>query len=127
MAYQNKKELIWIDRFLKLILFLSTILALVLSVQFGMKFNEEKLEIKKTLAETYHISLDSTYGVQCYNGYLHYPNQGNFSGLLAFSPSIKCNLNEFKTLTENKYTVWFTLSILSTAFSLLLAWATKVK
>jgi hypothetical protein len=70
----------------------------------------------------YQIPQESVAGLQCYKGLLHYPNQGNFSGLLSFSPAIQCHKEKFEALQQNAHQKAFYLSVFLFLFSIGLGW-----
>ena len=111
----------------KLSMFSKTWLAtlVVLTITLGIYHSNESSKVANQLAEEYGISLDMAYGLQCYKGSLHYPNQGNFSGLLPVIPRTQCNLENFEVKSHNKYKIWFGISLLTTIFSILIIWGFK--
>jgi len=98
------------------------VLSALSSTFFGTQFFAEQPKINQQISKTYSIPIDSTEGAQCYKGHLHYSNQGNFSGLLSFSPNIECNAEEFKTISHNPYRHAYILSLFLSIMSLLLIW-----
>jgi hypothetical protein len=46
-------------------------------------------------------------GLQCLKGMLLYPNKGNFSGLLSFTPAVESNAAEFESLRQNQHQIEF--------------------
>lgn len=108
-------------------IFLKTLLVILvtLTIILGTYHSNESAKVASQLAEQYELPLDMAYGLQCYKGTLHYPNEGNFSGLLPIVPRTLCNLEEFEIISHNKYSVWFGISLISTLFSLLIIWVVK--
>ncbi|MBD3821427.1 MAG: hypothetical protein IE914_04075 [Thiotrichales bacterium] len=106
MGYQNITELLWLERFFKLVLWILLATSVAMTIFYGAKFMSEKTVIEKRISDTYKVPLESAHSLQCYQGYLHYPNQGNFSGLLAFTPNIPCNAKELSALSSNQYSPW---------------------
>jgi hypothetical protein len=102
-----------------IIVMLST---LVMSIYSGKQFYQESTEIQQKVAQHYQISKESAGGLKCFKGMLHYPNQGNFSGLLSFSPAIECNAEEFDSLRQNPHQTEFYLSAFLFLFSTGLGW-----
>lgn len=92
------------------------------SIFFGTQLFAEQPKINQQISKIYSIPIDSTEGTQCYKGHLHYSNQGNFSGLLSFSPNIECDAEEFKTVSHNPYRHAYILSLFVSIMSLLLIW-----
>jgi hypothetical protein len=78
-------------------------------------------------SETYGISLDVVDSIQCYKGYLHYPNSDMFSGLLTLSPSIHCDSETLKQQKENRYSFEYSATIFSLLISVLLLVVFTVK
>ncbi|WP_029408533.1 hypothetical protein [Thiomicrorhabdus sp. Milos-T2] len=76
MAYQNPQEIIWIERVLKTVLVGIFIWSIWMISQYAPSYYQEQKQIEVKLAETYGISLDVAESIQCYKGYLHYPNTG---------------------------------------------------
>ncbi|WP_029406954.1 hypothetical protein [Thiomicrorhabdus sp. Milos-T2] len=111
----------------KLSLFLKTWIATlaILTIILGIYHSNESSKVAEQLTEQYLLPLDMAYGLQCYKGTLHYPNQGNFSGLLPVTPRIQCSLEDFEAKSHNKYSIWFGISLLSTLFNLLIIWLVK--
>ena len=122
MAYKNKIEMMWFERFMMMLLFIVMLSALVMSIYSGKKFYQESTEIQQKVAQHYQISKESAGGLKCFKGMLHYPNQGNFSGLLSFSPAIKCDAEKFDSLLQNPYQTEFYLSAFLFLFSSGLGW-----
>lgn len=122
MAYQNKTELLWIQRFMLMLLSIVMLSTLVMSIYSGKQFYQESVAIQHKVAQHYQIPKESAGGLQCFKGMLHYPNQGNFSGLLSFSPAIECDAEEFDSLQQNPYQTEFYLSAFLFLFSTGLGW-----
>jgi hypothetical protein len=122
MAYENKTELLWIQRFLMMLIIIVMLSTLVMSIYSGKQFYQESTEIQQKVAQHYQISKESAGGLKCFKGMLHYPNQGNFSGLLSFSPAIECNAEEFDSLRQNPHQTEFYLSAFLFLFSTGLGW-----
>lgn len=117
MGYQNTTELLWLEGFFKLVLWILLATSVVMTIFYGAKFMSEKTVIEKRISDTYKVPLESAHSLQCYQGYLHYPNQGNFSGLLAITPNIPCNSKEFNELSANQFDAWFAIFIILTLIS----------
>lgn len=117
MAYKNKVEIMWIERFMMALIFVSIILALYASVDSGKRYYGEANRIEQEISKHYQIPLESVVGLSCYKGLLHYPDQGLFSGLLSFSPAISCNKDELKALAHNQYQTEFYLNMLALLFA----------
>lgn len=118
MGYQNTTELLWLERFFKLVAWILLATSVAMTIFYGAKFMSEKTVIEKRISDTYKVPLESAHSLQCYQGYLHYPNQGNFSGLLAITPNIACNSKEFSRLSANQFGVWLTSYIILAVISL---------
>ncbi|WP_040727388.1 hypothetical protein [Thiomicrorhabdus sp. Kp2] len=127
MAYQNTQEIIWIERVLKTVLVGIFIWSIWAISQYAPSYYQEQKQIEVKLAETYGISQDVVSTVQCYHGYLHYPNSEMFSGLLAVSPSIQCDSATLKQQKENRYSLEYFASIFISVVSVLLLFAFQVK
>lgn len=108
-------------------IFLKTLLVILatLTIILGTYHSNESSKVAEQLTEQYALPLDMANGLQCYKGTLHYPNQGNFSGLLPVTPRIQCSLEDFEAKSHNKYSIWFGMSLLSTLFNLLIIWLVK--
>jgi hypothetical protein len=122
MAYQNKTELLWIQRFLMMLIIIVMLSTLVMSIYSGKQFYQESALIQNKVVQHYQIPKESAGGLQCFKGMLHYPNQGNFSGLLSFSPAIGCDAEEFDSLQQNPYQTEFYISAFLFLFSTGLGW-----
>jgi hypothetical protein len=122
MAYQNKTELLWIQRFFMMLIIIVMLSTLVMSIYSGKQFYQESALIQQKVAQHYQISKESAGGLKCFKGMLHYPNQGNFSGLLSFSPAIGCDAEEFDSLQQNPYQTEFYISAFLFLFSTGLGW-----
>ena len=127
MAYQNKQEIIWLERLSKTILVGILIWSIWAVSQYAPSFYQEQKLTEAKLADTYGISLNVVESIQCYRGYLHYPNSEMFSGLLAISPSIQCDSATLKQQKENRYSLEYFASIFISAVSVLLLFAFQVK
>lgn len=125
MAYENKVEMLWIERFMKLLLFIILLSTFVMLIVTGKNYFDEDLNIQQKIADHYQIPQESVAGLQCYKGFLHYPNQGHFSGVLSFSPSIKCDISELKALKHNSYKTEFHIYVLILLLSLFFVWLFK--
>ena len=110
----SKSILVWLWAIFVLSAFSSTF--------FGTQFFAEQSKINQQISKKYSIPVESTEGIKCYKGHLHYSNQGNFSGLLSFSPSIKCDTKEFKTVSYNPFRHAYILSLFLSTISLMLVW-----
>ncbi|WP_029407272.1 hypothetical protein [Thiomicrorhabdus sp. Milos-T2] len=117
MAYQNKVEMMWVERFIKLLIAVVIIVTFIMTIYSGKLYFQERTQVKNNVAVYYQIPQESVAGLQCYKGLLHYPNQGNFSGLLSFSPAIRCHKEELEALKQNKYQTEFYLSVFIFLFS----------
>ncbi|WP_029939651.1 hypothetical protein [Thiomicrospira sp. S5] len=53
------------------------------------------------ISKEYGISLESSNGVICHQGILHYKAIGLVPSYSAFSPNIQCSSDAFKSMTEN--------------------------
>jgi hypothetical protein len=122
MAYQNKTELLWIQRFMLMLLSIVMLITLVMSIYTGKQFYQERATIQQKVSQHYQIPKESAGGLQCFKGMLHYPNQGNFSGLLSFSPAINCNNEKFEALKHNPYQTEFYLSAFLFLFAIGIGW-----
>ena len=122
MAYQNKVEMMWVERFIKLLIAVVILSTLVMTIYSGNRYFQERTQVQNNVAVHYQIPQESLAGLQCYKGMLHYPNQGNFSGLLSFSPAIECDAEEFDSLRQNPYKTEFYLSAFLFLFSTGLGW-----
>lgn len=105
---------IWLWIFLSLSMFSS--------LHFGLQFFAKQPEINLQIAKAYNIPIESTETLQCYKGHLHYHNQGNFSGLLSFSPNIKCDKAKFDELSYNEFKTPYAFSVFLSIVSLFLIW-----
>jgi hypothetical protein len=94
----------------------------VMTIYSGKQFYQESVAIQHKVAQHYQIPKESAGGLTCFKGMLHYPNQGNFSGLLSFSPAIGCDAEEFDSLQQNPYQAEFYLSAFLFLFSTGLGW-----
>jgi hypothetical protein len=103
MAYQNTQEIIWIERVFKVMILGIFIWSIWALYKYAPSYYEEQKHIEFRLAETYGFSQEIAETVQCYKGYLHYPNIGVFSGLLAVTPSISCDTDTLKQQKENRH------------------------
>ena len=122
MAYKNKIEMMWFERFMMMLLFIVMLSTLVMSIYSGKQFYQENSAIQHKVTQHYQIPKESGGGLQCFKGMLHYPNQGNFSGLLSFSPAIECDAEEFDSLRQNPHQTEFYLSAFLFLFSTGLGW-----
>lgn len=127
MAYQNKQEIIWIERVLKAVLVGILIWSIWAISQYAPSYYQEQKLTEAKLAEAYGISLDVAESIQCYKGYLHYSNSEMFSGLLAVSPSIQCDAADLKQQKENRYSYEYFASIFISLISVLLLLIFPVK
>ena len=127
MAYQNTQEIIWIERVLKTVLVGIFIWSIWAIFQYAPSYYQEQKLTEVKLAQTYGVSVDVAESIRCYKGYLHYPNSGVVSGLLAVSPGIQCNLETFKKQKENRYLFEYFASVFISLISVLLLLAFQVK
>lgn len=126
MAYQNTQEIIWIERVFKVVtigIFIGSIATLY---QSAPNYYQEQKLIESKLAKTYGFSKEIAATVQCYKGYFHYPNSGVFSGLLAVTPSIDCNVETFEQQKENSNAFKYFASVLILFVSVLLLLVSRV-
>jgi hypothetical protein len=126
MAYQNPQEIIWIERVLKTVLVGILIWSIWAISQYAPSYYQEQKLTEVKLTETYGISIDVADSIQCYKGYLHYPNSEMFSGLLAVSPSIQCDSATLKQQKENRYSFEYFGSIFISLISVLFLFVFKV-
>ncbi len=77
----------------------------------------------KKIAQLYNIPLNGAEKVVCHQGILHYPNQGLFSGLLAYQPSTPCTEQELSALKEKPTQTPIKLALLLIGAGLILLWA----
>lgn len=127
MAYQNQQEIIWIERVSKTILFGIFIWSIWAIYQYVPSYYQEQKLTEAKLVEIYGISSGVADSIQCYKGYLHYPNSELFSGLLAVTPSIQCGSTTLKQQKENRYSFEYFTSIFISLVSVLLLLAFQVK
>lgn len=120
MAYKNTQEIIWIERVFKTVLVGIFIWSIWAISQYAPSYYQEQKQIETKLAETYGISQDVVSTVQCYKGYLHYPNSAMFTGLLAVTPSIRCNAEILKKQKGNRQKFDYFASVFISVISLLL-------
>jgi len=69
----------------------------LLIVSFYMDNQHAKL-VQHEIAEFYHIPLAGADDAVCHNGMLHYQNVGAFSGVLTYSPVIRCSKGELQQM-----------------------------
>jgi hypothetical protein len=127
MAYHNTKEIIWIERVFRVVSFSIVIWSIWAVLQYAPRYYQEQKVIEAKLAENYGISTDVVSSVQCYRGYLHYPNAGAFSGLIAVSPRKSCDLEVFEQQRHNPYTFEYFASVLAGLISVLFLFAFRNK
>jgi hypothetical protein len=126
MVYQNPQEIIWIERVLKTVLVGIIVWSIWAIFQYAPSYYKEQKLTEAKLAETYGISLDVAGSIQCYKGYLHYPNSEMFSGLLTVSPSIQCDSETLKQQKDNRYSFEYFASIFILLISVLFLFVFKV-
>ncbi|QCU91000.1 hypothetical protein [Thiomicrorhabdus sediminis] len=119
MAYHNTQEIIWIERVFSVFSFAIVIWSIWAISQYAPQYYQEQNAIKAKLAENYGVSEDVVASLQCYRGYLHYPNSGVFSGLIAISPSKPCDLEIFEQQHHNPHSFEYFISVLAGLISVL--------
>jgi hypothetical protein len=122
MAYQNKLEMRWIERFMMVLMAIVMLGTFIMMIYSGKLYYQQSITVKHQIATHYQIPQESVAGLQCYKGFLHYPNSGAFSGLLNFSPGIQCHKPELEALKQNPYQTEFYLSVFMFLFSTGLGW-----
>jgi len=103
MAYNNTQEIIWIERAIVSVITIIFLYSVWSVFQYAQIYKKTEREIETKIAEVYNISQEVSASVDCYKGYLHYPNSGAFSGSILLSPSVQCDLKELEELRENPH------------------------
>jgi hypothetical protein len=119
MSYQNTQEIILIERVMRLLAWGVLLTAMVLTWSYGSKFFDTASQIDIEIAKKYEVSVEVAGSLTCFKGYLHYPNIGTFSGLVAISPNQECEARVLKQQKHNEYSTMFFVSLLSVFLSLL--------
>lgn len=118
MSYENTKEILWIERLMKLLSWMVLLTSIVMTWNYGSSFFDRANQIEANLSNQYKVPVEVAGTLKCYKGYLHYPNTGTFSGLIAISPNIQCSEDNFKKDRFNDYTSPFLLSALCLLISI---------
>jgi len=122
MAYQNKLEMMWVERFMMVLLAIVMLGTFIMMIYSGKLYYQQSATVQLQIATHYQIPQESVIGLQCYKGFLHYPNLEFFSGLLNFSPGIQCDKSELEALKKNPFQAEFYLSVCMFLFSTGLGW-----
>lgn len=122
MAYKNKIEMMWVERFMKLLIAVVILAAFIMTIYSGKLYFQERTQVQNNIAVHYQVPKETVSGLQCYKGMLHYPNQGSFSGLLRISSTIQCHIEEFEALKQNQYQTEYYLFSFMFLFSISLGW-----
>lgn len=112
MAYPNKKEMVFIYRFMTYLSLLALTVSMAMTWVYGTKFYKVANQNKVLISDIYGVPIEVANSLVCFEGYLHYPNQGNFSGLLAISPNKQCDKAELEKQKYNQYFRVFVLNMI---------------
>ena len=119
MSYQNTQEIELIERVMHLGAWGILLISMAMTWSYGGKFFDTASQIGIEVAKTYEVPVEVTSSLRCYKGYLHYPNTGVFSGLVAISPNQKCEASVLKQQKHNEHSIMFLLSVFFVFMSLL--------